>query len=163
MENKKFAIYSNLTSNTQKAMTLQKTKQFGELKDKIVVYTPFEAFYLIETNKAEFIKNKKSLSKQQTEKILIKNKNKNKYLVFRYLRKQGYIVKTGLKFGGEFRVYERNKNHATYITYIINKKIDLSEFISRNRIAHSTAKKLLLAIVDEEQSILFYEVNWKKP
>ena len=167
-----------LTSNSQGAVTLANTKKLGELKQERVIYSPYEALYLVETKKAEPIKNTKKLTNQQTISLLSK-KQKNfyqKYLVFKYLRKKGYIVKTGLKFGGEFRVYEKKPSkkfrvtegteslaHATYITYIIDKKINLEEFISKNRIAHSTAKKLLLAVVDSEESITFYETNWIKP
>lgn len=162
----KFPIYSRanrLSSNSQKALTIADTKKLGEIKNKQVVYTAFEAFYLIKIKKAELIKNNKKLTQEQAEKVLLKNKElQNKYLVFEYLKNRGYIVKTGLKFGGEFRVYEKNKKHATYITYIINKNINIQEFISKNRIAHSTAKKLLLAIIDDEESILFYDVNWTK-
>jgi len=177
MKSTKFPIYlfaKRLSSNSQKAITLVNTKKLGELKNKQVIYSPFEAFYLIEKNKAELIKNNKPLTKQQAEKTLLKSKNLTiKYPVFKYLRQKGYIVKTGLKFGGDFRVYSPTKDsknplitsHAKYICFSISElsNLNLKDFISKNRIAHSTAKKLLLAIVDTEQSILFYEVDWVKP
>jgi len=60
-------------------------------------------------------------------------------------------------------VYEKKDKHAKWIVFPISKpKININEFISKNRVAHSTAKKLLLAIVDHEENIIFYEVNWLK-
>ena len=87
------------------------------------------------------------------------------YGVFNDLRKKGYIVKTGLKFGEEFRVYEKNNLHAKWIVYPIkqSENIKWKEFIAKNRIAHSIAKKLLIAIVDSEENIIYYEISWIKP
>ena len=69
-----------------------------------------------------------------------------------------------MKFGAEFRIYEKNKPHATYLTLITTskQKLNIKEFIAQNRVAHSTAKKLLIAIVDSQQDITYYEVNWAK-
>jgi tRNA-intron endonuclease, archaea type len=144
-------IHSDLTSNSQQAFTIENNSKFGEKKQGKVIYSKYEALYLIETGKA-------------VGKIKLKQDEKNNYLVFKDLRKKGYIIKTGLKFGAEFRVYEKNKPHAKYLTYITAEKsgINLKEFISKNRTAHSTAKKLLIAIIDPEQDITYYEVNWTK-
>lgn len=167
----KFPIYllpGKISSNSQKAITLQKTKNIGELKNNQIIYSTFEALYLIETKKAELFKNNKKVSREKSIKEFIR-KDKEfyiKYLVFKYLRKKGYIVKTALKFGEEFRIYEKNKHnsHAKWIVFPIKytNKIILKELISKSRIAHSTAKKLLLAIVDSQEDIVFYEIEWLK-
>ena len=92
-----------------------------------------------------------------------------KYLVFKDLRTKGYIVKTALKFGAEFRVYDKGKKpgkeHAKWlvITDRESNKAYWHEFSSKNRVAHSTKKNLLLALVDEEGEIIYYEVKWIKP
>jgi tRNA-intron endonuclease len=36
------------------------------------------------------------------------------------------------------------------------------EFSAKNRVAHSTRKNLLLAILDQEGDIIYYEVKWMK-
>ncbi len=170
MENSKFSIYLNsaqLFSNSQKAITLQNSKKLGEFKDGKVIYSPFEALFLVEAGKAELIANKKQ-TKEQIIKIFSKKDKEflTKYIVFKELRKKSYIVKAGLKFGGDFRVYDKNKfnsNHAKYICYPIkSQKIELKDLIAKIRISHSTRKKLLLAIVDSEEDILFYEIDWVK-
>ena len=37
------------------------------------------------------------------------------------------------------------------------------EFAAKNRVAHSTKKNLLIAIVDAEADVTFYEIQWLKP
>jgi tRNA-intron endonuclease len=100
-------------------------------------------------------------------KELIKKADQDSYIIFRDLKGKGHIIKEGLKFGADFRVYEKNekpgKNHAKYLIYALNgnKKIDLKIFSSKARIAHSTNKILLLAIVDSEEDVTYYETSWK--
>ena len=85
------------------------------------------------------------------------------------MRKKGYILKTALKFGADFRVYERGikpgEDHARWILFIVKESEPLSwhDFAAKNRIAHSTKKNLLIAIVDEEDDVSYYEVSWRKP
>ena len=162
-----FQIYltGEISSNSNKALTLSQSKNLGILKKTKVIYTTYEAFYLFQNSKAEIVKNKKVLSETQIIKEFSKKDKEfhTKYLVFEKLKSKGYIVKTALKFGGEFRVYEKSQKHAKYIVHIVKtKNIPAQEFVAKNRIANSTAKKLLIAIVDEEQNILFYETNWLK-
>jgi tRNA-intron endonuclease len=160
-----------ISSNSNEAINLQKKSFFGERIEEKVQYTLTEAFYLLEAKKIKiFIKNKE-LEKKELEKKLsrIDKKFHLKYLVYKDLRKQGYIVKTGLKFGADFRVYEKGKNpnnsHAKWLVFVEHEtnKNSWQEFSSKNRVAHSTKKKLLIAIVDEESDILYFEINWIKP
>ena len=116
--------FPELSSNSQQAITLAKSKKIGDFKQNKVIYSNHEAFYLIETKKANpYIKEKK-ISQNKVLKILSK-KDKEfliNYLVYKDLRKKSYIPKTGLKFGAEFRVYEKNKSHAAYLTFITTPK-----------------------------------------
>ena len=180
MKQNKFPIYiagDRIFSNSQKALSLQNEKNLGEKTQGKVVYSSFEAFYLVETQKAQALNTKTNKILKEHELITILSKNNKdfltKYQVFRALKNKGYLVKTGSKFGAEFRVYSRPKNlkdfsdnhpHAKWLVYPIkqSEKSNWNEFISKNRIAHSTGKKLLLAIVDSEDNVLFYEVGWMK-
>lgn len=162
-----FQIYfPELSSNSQQAITLAKTKKIGEFKQNKVIYSAHEAFYLIESKKANPYLKERKISQKKALKILSKKDKEfqTNYIVYKDLRKKSYIPKTGLKFGAEFRIYEKNKPHAIFLTLIAtsNQKLNLKEFIAKNRVAHSTAKKLLIAIVDSQQDITYYEVNWAK-
>ena len=94
---------------------------------------------------------------------------RQKSLVYKDLREKGYIPKTALKFGAEFRVYDKGakpgKDHARWILFISNEREVLKwhELSAKNRVAHSTKKKLLLAILDEEQDITYHEISWIRP
>lgn len=160
-------VSGKLLSNSQKAISLSNSKKLGEIVNKQVIFSPFETLYLTESRKVQILKNNKQISENQLIKLFSK-KDKDffiKYIIFKELRKKGYIVKTGLKFGAEFRVYEKKSQHAKWIVFPIkqSENINLREFISLNRITHSTAKKLLIAIIDSEESVSFYETDWIKP
>ena len=92
-----------------------------------------------------------------------------RYVVFKDLRKRGYVVKTALKFGADFRVYDRGikpgEDHAKWIVYPVHEASAMTwfEFSAKNRVAHSTRKRLLLGIVDAENDVTFYEVRWMRP
>jgi len=99
----------------------------------------------------------------------IDKKFKTKYIVFKDLRSRGLIVKTALKFGAEFRVYEKGKeigkDHAKWILFPVseNQEMTWHDFSGKNRVAHSTKKNLLIAVVDDEQDVSYYEVRWIRP
>jgi tRNA-intron endonuclease, archaea type len=91
-----------------------------------------------------------------------------KAAVYTAARKNGYILKTALKYGADFRVYERGispgDEHSTWLCYACaeHERMSMTEYVARNRVAHSTRKKLLLGIVDTEGSVTFYENGWVK-
>ncbi len=176
----KFTVYlssERIFSNSEIAIALQDKSKVGEFKEGKIIYSAFEALYLMEKNKANIINIKNNKPVQEHE--LIKSFSKKdrefyiKYLVFKHLKNKGYVVKTGLKFGEEFRVYSNSKKskdfssgnpHAKYICYPIKqeKQINPKDIIAKTRITHSTGKKLLLAVVDSEEDISFYEIDWVK-
>ncbi len=159
-----------ISSNSQEAHSLYSKSFFGEPLNEKILYTLSESLFLVEKGKMEILhKSKKIPAKTLMEKFRkIDRKIDVKYTVFRDLREKGHIVKTALKFGAEFRVYPRGftpkNSHAKWIVFTDqeSKKLSWNEFAAKNRVAHSTRKKLLLAIVDDENDITYYEVNWVK-
>lgn len=162
-----------VSSNSSEAHGLYKKSHFGEKKEDKIQYSFTETLFLVERKKMEVFLKKKKLSEEELMKKFLRfdNKIQIKYPVFKDLRKKGYVVKTALKFGAEFRVYDKgvkpgNKGkHAKWIVFTDyeSKKLTWHEFSSKNRVAHSTKKHLLLAIVDEEGDITYYEIKWLKP
>ncbi len=161
-----FSIYksgNNFMSNKQEAIALAEKSAFGEIKAGKVIYSIYEVIYLLENKKAKLLN-----SKEQEIKIseISKKADLNAYSVFKDLRNKGHILKEGLKFGADFRVYEKGdrpgKAHAKYLLYIVSgKKLNILNFAAKARVAHSTNKILLLAIIDGEGDISYYGVNWK--
>ncbi|MBT6774853.1 tRNA-intron lyase, partial [Candidatus Woesearchaeota archaeon] len=92
-----------------------------------------------------------------------------RYCVFKDMRNRGYIIKTALKFGADFRVYDRGvkpgEDHTKWIVFPVNEASTLTwhEFSAKNRVAHSTKKRLLMAVVDAENDVTYYEIAWKRP
>ncbi len=92
-----------------------------------------------------------------------------RYCVYKDMRTRGYIIKTALKFGADFRVYDRGvkpgEDHAKWVLYPVHETEVLTwyEFSAKNRVAHSTKKNLLLGVVDDEGDVTYYTVSWTKP
>lgn len=164
-------VSNQISSSSIEAFSLFESQWFGEKTNQKITYTKQEAMYLAETNKIQIFDMKnKEISKDE---LIIKfekldKKFNIKYLVFKDLREKGLIPKTALKFGTEYRVYDKkNKssdNHAKWILSIHteNEKLSWHNFSAKNRIANSTNKKLLIAVLDEENNVSYYESSWLK-
>jgi len=165
-----FIIGDMIYSNSESAINLCSDKFLGEFKSGKVYYNPVEALYLVENFKAIVLKGEKKINYESLLRLLLKSDKDIyvRYLVFKDLRNKGHIVKAALKFGGDFRVYERGSNpknaHSSWILYPMSEKksMNMHEFASKNRVSHSTRKKLLIAVVDGEGDVLYYEIGWKK-
>ena len=166
-----YIIGENISSNSIEAFSLYKKSSFGEPIGEKIQYSLSEALFLSEKGKINIFHGKKKISgKDLMKKAQRADKRINvKYPVFKDLREKGYIVKTALKFGADFRVYEKGtkpgKKHARWIVFTDHesKKITWQEFSAKNRVAHSTKKNLLLAILDVEGDVSYYEIKWIKP
>ncbi|MDK2849918.1 MAG: tRNA-intron endonuclease, archaea type [Candidatus Woesearchaeota archaeon] len=144
-------------------------KGYGYKEDGYFYLSFFEAFYLLEKNLIEIYDTKNRIITKDDFLNLARRNISNfyiKYRVFRDLRNKGYVVKSGLKFGSDFRVYDKGKlpgqEHAKWLVYCIteNDKVPAHEFASKNRVANTTKKRILLAISDDEGSITYYEIKW---
>lgn len=160
-----------ISSNDPEAQSLYEKSCFGEPVGDKIQYSLSETLFLVEKSKMDVFSKNSKIHKEELDKKLqkIDKRIQIKYPVFKDLRERGYIVKTALKFGADFRIYDKGhkpgKQHAKWIVFADHesKKLTWHEFSAKNRVAHSTRKNLLLAIVDEEGSITYYEVRWIKP
>lgn len=161
-----------LAASTNQSRDLYDKSRYGEpFGERKFQYSLHEALYLVERGKMEVFDGKKLMDFD----YLAKKANKadknffTRYAVFKDMRNRGYIVKTALKFGADFRVYDRGvkpgEDHAKWVVYPVHESNSLTwyEFSAKNRVAHSTKKRLLLAIVDDEGSVTYYECNWVRP
>ncbi len=160
-----------LTESSDDARLFYEKSRFGILvKDKVQL-SLLEALYLMEREKLKVKEKRKCLSFD----ALVKKARKLdpnfwiRYCVFRDMRSRGYIVKTALKFGADFRVYDRGvkpgEDHAKWVVFPVHESSILTwhDFSAKNRVAHSTKKRLLIAIVDEEGDVTYYEIRWTRP
>ena len=162
-----------LTEISDASRELYNQSRFGTLLDNgKVQLSLIEALYLIEKKKL-FVHNLRN--KVIEFETFVKKAQKLipnfwiKYCVYRDMRNRGYIIKTALKFGADFRVYDRGvkpgEDHARWVVFPVHEGSSLTwhEFAAKNRVAHSTKKRLLMGIVDEESSVTYYEIAWKRP
>ncbi|MEM4181912.1 MAG: tRNA-intron lyase [Candidatus Pacearchaeota archaeon] len=158
-------------SNTKEAFSLLEESCFGEKDGEKVFYSSFESVFLLEEGKMILSKiNEKEMFVEELI-AFFEKKDKSfslKYLVFKDLRNKGYVVKSALKFGADFRVYEKGKKvseeHAKWLVSVFSEheKISFKDFFAKNRVAHSVNKILLLAIVDDENDVSYYENLWRR-
>jgi tRNA-intron endonuclease len=171
---KTFFIDGRIVSEcTDLARELYNLSRYGEvLEDKTVQLSLCEALYLLEKNKITVhMSNGKEIAPDKLMKKAIKLESNFwvRYRVFKDFRSRGYIIKTALKFGADFRVYDRGvkpgEDHAKWIVFPVKEEDALTwyEFSSKNRVAHSTKKNLLIACVDEEGDVTYWEVKWVRP
>lgn len=160
-----------IISNSSEAFSLYEKSSFGEKNEGKVEYSLVEALFLVSESKMTVQSGNKLLSFESLIKKFKKvdKKIETKLSVYSNLRKRGYIIKSALKFGAEFRVYDKGARpgteHARWILYAVREHDALNwhDFAAKNRVAHSTKKNLLIAIVDEEGDVSYYEVSWLRP
>lgn len=160
-----------LAEATDSSRVFYEKNRYGEPYQKKFQYSLVESLYLVERGKMQLTHGKKELSFDQLLKLARKVEANFfvRYAAFKDMRNRGYIVKTALKFGADFRVYDRGvkpgDDHAKWIMYPVSESGMLTwyEFSAKNRVAHSTRKRLLIAVVDEESSCTYYEIAWKRP
>ena len=162
---------TRISSNSAEAFSLYEKSVFGEKKEGKIEYSPIEALFLLSEGKIETFSGKKKIDKETIIKKLKKFDKKmyTKFIAYKDLRKKGYILKTALKYGADFRVYERGirpgEEHARWILFVVRETEALNwhDFAAKNRVAHATKKNLLIGILDDEGDCTFYEVSWIRP
>ncbi|RLG78953.1 MAG: tRNA-intron lyase [Thermoprotei archaeon] len=90
------------------------------------------------------------------------------YMVYRDLREKGFVVRSGLKFGADYAVYEFGPgiDHAPYLVHVmpLEEKIDPIEIVRAGRLSHSVRKSFIIAAVNPRQNKIKYVMfKWFKP
>ncbi|HIQ32754.1 MAG TPA: tRNA-intron lyase [Methanothermococcus okinawensis] len=151
-------------------MSRLSAKRYGELNENFLSLSLIEGLYLLSKNwlkvkhKDRFLSFEElyNYAKEIDERICIK------YLVYRDLKNRGYTVKTGLKYGADFRLYSReniDEVHSEYLVKVFSEDRPclISELTGFVRVAHSVRKKLIIAIVDNDGDIVYYNMAYIRP
>tara|TARA_Y100000310_G_scaffold293276_1_gene322752 strand:+ start:88 stop:738 length:651 start_codon:yes stop_codon:yes gene_type:complete len=162
-----------ITESSDEAREFYNQSRFGTLaEDGKVELSLLEGLYLME--RSRLVVKSESGRKVSFESYVKKARKVEpnfwiRYSVFKDMRNRGYIIKTALKFGADFRVYDRGikpgEDHAKWVVFPVHEGSTLTwhEFSAKNRVAHSTKKRLLLGIVDDEGDVTYYETRWMRP
>lgn len=155
-----------IVADAAKANSLHSKGSIGTLRKNTLELSLVEAYYLIEKGKIEVLKN--------TDKQFLKKANKSdkrfnfRYAVYKDLRMNGFVVKTALKYGFDYRVYDKGvklgEAHAKWLVvcYGENEKFNWKDYSKIMRLTHSVRKTALIGVVDDEGDVTYYESNWKK-
>ncbi len=129
-----------------------------------------EAIYLVETERLEVLEDKEKLNASN---LLVLGHRMSegfeiRYLVYRELRQRGYIIKLGQP-PLDFRVFPRggspNKTPSRWWVSAISERstFDLGKLLDHLDRTSDVRKRLLLAVVDEESDVTYYEVRRVTP
>ena len=152
-------------------------RSYGKLIGSRLELSLVEALYLLERGKIKLSKAGKNVNFVGLMEFAIKKDKRihEKYIVYADLRGSGLVVKTGFKFGCDFRVYQRGVSvkrgpkdageHTKWIVFAIPEDYRCSfvELSRAVRLAHSIRARMLWAIVDNEDGATYYEVIRMKP
>ncbi|MBI2133224.1 tRNA-intron lyase [Candidatus Woesearchaeota archaeon] len=162
-----------VTENSDAARELYNQARYGKItKDNSVQLSLIEAFYLNEKQRIVVLDKKGKAVPAETFMKKASRKEPGfwvRYSVYKDIRDRGYIIKTALKFGADFRIYDRGvkpgEDHARWIVYPVYEaeKLTWYEFAAKNRVAHSTKKRLLIGVVDDEGDVSYWECRWLRP
>ena len=153
----------------ENAHNLYNKRYYGNLTDSGLELSFIEALFLLTKNKIEIYDDDKLITKEDLTNIIRQKHIISHYLVYKDLRIRGYIIKTGFKYGSDFRIYERGHapgdGHSNFLVKILSEEqeIKVRDFSSYVRVAHGVRKTLLLAVVDDEYDITYYDIEWTKP
>ncbi len=133
---------------------------------------PVECLYLLDNEKVRVIDKKsgEELSFEELSSKLAADDTKLllKYRVYKDLKSRGLVVKTGLKYGSHFRVYERGESpgssHSPYLVHAISENAQLTppELARAVRLAHGVRKKMIFGVVDDEGDVTYYSLSREK-
>ena len=148
-------------------------RDYGKESDGGLDLSFIEALYLVKKSKLEVKKGKTKLSFNKLLDCGLKldRRIQEKYIVYKDLRDRGLVVKTGFKFGCDFRVYGRGvkvkkgpktaAEHTKWVVYTVPEDYTCSfqELSRAVRLAHSIRAEMLWAIVDGENNVTYYSVK----
>jgi tRNA-intron endonuclease len=139
---------------------------FGRPLGKDLELSLVEATYLLDRSRIKVISDEQELDFQALFQISssLEKGFEFRYVVYKDLRERGYYVQPGRP---DFRVYPRGghpgKSPAEFYVLVISERtpLPLKEVLQPVQFASQMRKKLMLAIVDEESDITFYEAREK--
>jgi len=143
-------------------------KGFGENKGRNLVLDLFESLFLSKNNKLVVLDKKEKTVGEKKLLGLALDKDKrfySKFTVYSDLREKGYCVKTGLKFGFDFRVYPKGKkmgeDHSKYVIHVApeSEKITMPQLSRMTRLAGNIHTVVVVAVIDSEDYVNYYSTE----
>ncbi len=148
------------------------SRGYGVSEDNGLTLTFDEALYLLGNGDLE-IEDKERGEKLGFQDLLNLSRTTDedawvRYLIYRDLRKRGYVVREGFGLGIDYRVYERGeygKETATYLIFGIQEgqPVSMEELIRTLNYVQSLKKKLVLAVLNRRGEVVYYSLSQFSP
>ncbi|WP_458453878.1 tRNA-intron lyase [Methanobrevibacter sp.] len=158
-----------IEEGSKRPVALHEKSKFGKIEANFLHLSLIEACYLLEKGRLNVYEDDVKCSIDYLIDLIKEREIYGKYIVYRDLKDRGYVIKTGFKYGSEFRLYDRGggpgQGHSDYLVKIIfeNYNVNALNLASYVRVSHGVNKQLLLAIVDEDFDITYYNIEWTRP
>lgn len=151
---------------------------YGKEVDEYLELSLVEALHLVDRDELVIEENDETLSREElyTRFTEIDSEFPQKYLVYSDLRDRGYILKSGFKYGAHFRVYPRGVNpykegpkeqreHTKWVVHAVpaNHQFTYQEVSRAVRLAQNIRATMLWAVVDSENEVTYYKVDYITP
>ncbi len=143
-------------------------KGFGESKGRSLVLDLFETLFLLKSGKIVVLDKKdKQVGEKKIFSVALEGDKSfySKFAVYSDLREKGYCVKTGLKFGFDFRVYPRGKKmgeeHSQYVIHVASEseKLSMPQLSRIARLSANLHTLALVAVIDSEDCVNYYSLE----
>jgi len=150
---------------------------YGKFLDDKLELSLVEAMYLANKEKMEIKKDKKKMKKNDFFEYCkdIERNFHARLIVYTDLRERGFVVKTGFKFGCDFRVYDRgvkikkgpkeSHEHTKWVVHAIPEEFNCSfpELSRAVRLAQNIRTEMIWAIIDSENDVTYYSIKRLTP
>ena len=142
-----------------------KEKGYGEPSTERLILLPEEAVYLLERKKALAVNARgQQLTLQSVWKRYARLERFTlRMRVYAHLRDKGLLVKSGAKYGVDYRVYTRQGVHSDWLVQAVSEVETISYRMLAGwaRLAHSVRKQFMLAMLTEADVVL-YTLDWQE-
>jgi tRNA-intron endonuclease len=161
----------------EKSNEIYESGFYGKPIDNRLELSLVEALFLLKKEKIIVMKDGKKIDFHALYEIA-KTADKRlaeRYRVYEDLRERGLLVRSGFKFGCDFRVYERGvklikgpksqKEHTKWTVFCVPEDYTCSfqELSRAIRLAHNIRARMLWAIVDNEGDVTYYQCVRETP
>ncbi len=124
-----------------------------------VTLSLIESLYLLESRVLDVFSGGEKLTFQELWKVSLSLEDnlERRYSVYKDLKSRKFVVKTGFKFGGDFRLYEEVKGveelpHSTYLVSIADRPMPMREVARAVRLAQNVRKKMVFVFSDGKKN-----------
>lgn len=162
---------------TEKKELVFEPGYYGKIVGDRLELALVEACLLLKRGRIRVLKNGSPMTFQDIydHSCALDKRHPERYRVYEDLRERGLLVRTGFKFGCDFRVYDRGvqlkkgpksaKEHTKWIVFSVPEDYTCSfqELSRAVRLAHNIRANMLWAIVDNESDVTYYRIVRIKP